>query len=1082
MIELLARFKSYVTQDNISDWTAGSSWTEATISNTIAGFNHISGATDSVSKDVLTINRNYILTFDVDFTTTASTNSLIAYCGTGATSSVIDSGSYTFYLTCAANSLLKFTANSSTTCDVYNIVIEEIGYTPLELFPDGDILLTLSVKEVKEYGQSTDSYSKTFTLPGTQTNNIFFKNVFNINEESLYDFNQFTHASVVVDGITIKNGIIRLDDIVQTGNYFNYNVTFFGDIIGMFSEFGETLLSDLDYSDINHYADNGDILQGWQTFAVGFNDNQYDSYVYPYICYGDQPMTGVRGNAYIPNVYFGSSNCGLLVSDLYPAISLRYLINKVLSTYGYYYSSSILDSIDFRKIILPFVNKEEKLYSWYEVANVSWSAPGNRLDGNTVAGNMNNPSTGKFYTSDQPNPYGGGGSNGYTIYTNKDSIQSSSGSVPNRENYPTVTKDEFKYWNAHHNGISYNYSYQGTTNLIPGAYRCRQTGKYRMTVRFKFSSLPTSIYLFATRIPTSAVVNCSNTIYSDTSTYEVSPGAEVVKWCGTYSTVDNVTRTVTVELDCNRDDQIAFKFVQASTPCAGYIYDLVVEEYGYGNGAFIDFKNVVPDELTVKDFMSDTLKAFNLFVKTDKDDPKKLFIENSNIFYTENKIVDLTHKVDKSQPIRISTPKDYSAKNLLFKYKETNDTFNNFYSETIDDQYYGTKKVYINDYNEEDEKLIELKIFSPTVLRNYKFTSVENSIVYSNISNYDYKTTGTITYTRNTKTTPRLLYFNNTTINNTALTFTFESLAGRDFPYAGHIKNPFNLSNTNDLNFNTKLENDIGARALMFDGVPGLYNSPNQLYITENNLYNIYWREYIENYINRNARLVELYVDLNVYDIQNIELNDVIQIDETLYHINNIIDFSCYQKGVTKMELLKIISSRDYITFDTSDITSIAPSQTINSSLYIGSDNVDTGENIVMGDNNSATNKSVVIGNNNTVTDNSVILLSDNVNSSSNNVIINSSHISIPTDISNTTVIGEEYLDINKSDATFINGFVLQNGTISRTEVMDGGCIETDGVFNPYYFYEFHTNDSGNNGNNILDIDMWDLNDCGSID
>ena len=63
MIELLARFKSYVTQDNISDWTAGSSWTEATISNTIAGFNHISGATDSVSKDVLTINRNYILRF-----------------------------------------------------------------------------------------------------------------------------------------------------------------------------------------------------------------------------------------------------------------------------------------------------------------------------------------------------------------------------------------------------------------------------------------------------------------------------------------------------------------------------------------------------------------------------------------------------------------------------------------------------------------------------------------------------------------------------------------------------------------------------------------------------------------------------------------------------------------------------------------------------------------------------------------------------------------------------------------------------------------------------------------------------------
>jgi len=47
--------------------------------------------------------------------------------------------------------------------------------------------------------------------------------------------------------------------------------------------------------------------------------------------------------------------------------------------------------------------------------------------------------------------------------------------------------------------------------------------------------------------------------------------------------------------------------------------------------------------------------------------------------------------------------------------------------------------------------------------------------------------------------------------------------------------------------------------------------------------------------------------------------------------------------------------------------------------------------------------------------------------------------------------------------------------------LVDSGEIEVDGVFNPYMFKEYHINDSGENGNDIFDIKIWEVEDAGEI-
>lgn len=1074
MIELLCRFKHYVDHKTLEGWGTTTTWETNIVDNYIPSFHHTAfiSASQTIKSQILTVDKWYNIQFDAVINNTGYTSYGIA---TGSNNSgQIQTGGHFNFILRATDAYLTIVANITTDVDIYNLVIEDIGFTPLDVFDDGDILLNFSVKDVKEYGQETDTYSKQFKLPGTPTNNKFFKYVFNINEDGLFDFNQYTKASIVVDDITIKNGIIRLDNVIKVGNFYNYELTFYGELVGLYADVGETYLSDLDFSDINHYATAAKVVASWD-YPNTIGGISYSAFTYPYICYGNSPLDGIRGSAWHEN------GCGLLVSDLFPAISKRYLLNKIFETYNYTYSSSVIDGSDFKKLIIPFTNDEEKLNSWYKVLRVDTYPSNGYLDNNLVIDILGNPFTYHYsdYNTGKFGPYG------YTtIRAGYDGIPSRKWSVYEPNNfqylpYPTIPAiDEFKNYNYNFQEDAYNGTSQYFNNQIPGTYKCRKTGLYKLVMKFRIISISGSVRIFADRIPPLAVSNFDNTSLPYTVTYDMVIGSDTAELVGTYTSPTNGYITIEKEIYCVKGELIAFKTVPLNNSSSHWVATteyIEIYELGYGNGSFVDFKNVVPQDVKIKDFLSDTFKEFNLFVKADNDVPNKLIIEDYIHFYSGT-TYDLTQKIDLNKEIKISSPKDFSAKEILLKYKDGDDTWNKYYDEKISDKTYGSKFLKVNDFNEEDKKEIELKVFSPTVLKNYsKDTLTDNhyQFIYSDISNYDYLEQA-VAYQQKTLTTPRLLYFKIQDINSTYKKFRFEFYVVNEYPYAGHMSEPFNLSGSTDCNFETLSVTPNGIRAMMFESIWGA--SGGTQYNTNENLYNRYWRDYLNNYIDKNSRLVECYANLSVYDIQNIQLSDTIQIDETHYHINKIVDFSCSNKGQpTKLELLKIIDTlAEYETYteqsfkvgspDTSDINNNL--QLLNGTISIGT-------------NNSLNTSSLKIGNNN---NGSASVLRGNNNSGDEGTIINSDNINIKSGTTNVFIVGEDGLNINKSNSTYINGMIINDGVIlTNNDVVDGGNVDTDGVFNPYKFNEYHICDSGENGNDIFDIEINIIEDGGEF-
>ena len=75
------------------------------------------------------------------------------------------------------------------------------GEVVLDLFKDEPIPLVLNVDDFTNVAEADASYSKSFDIPGTKNNNIFFNNIFNITASS--DFNTHKKTKIIVKENTL---------------------------------------------------------------------------------------------------------------------------------------------------------------------------------------------------------------------------------------------------------------------------------------------------------------------------------------------------------------------------------------------------------------------------------------------------------------------------------------------------------------------------------------------------------------------------------------------------------------------------------------------------------------------------------------------------------------------------------------------------------------------------------------------------------------------------------------------------------------------------------------------------------------
>lgn len=208
----------------------------------------------------------------------------------------------------------------------------EIGSSgDIELKGEVSTPLTFSIADIRTPEKRNGSFSKTITIPGTKTNNKLLGNIFDINiDECLFNPKIKTPARLYINDVPQLSGFMQLLKIKKDDNYkIEYEVAIFGKNSNIFIELGNSLLTDLNYSELDHYYTRDEQAYSWtQDYNYG--------YVYPLIDYG-----------------FDTNLNSYDIEHLFPATYVRTYIDKIFANAGFRYQSTFFDSDLFKKLIIP---------------------------------------------------------------------------------------------------------------------------------------------------------------------------------------------------------------------------------------------------------------------------------------------------------------------------------------------------------------------------------------------------------------------------------------------------------------------------------------------------------------------------------------------------------------------------------------------------------------------------------------------------------------------------------------------------------------------------------------------------------
>lgn len=223
------------------------------------------------------------------------------------------------------------------------------GYVLLDLLESNPIKLTMSVSDIIEPTESPSTFSQTFRVPNTATNDLFFKSAFNINAVT-FDATKKIDAYIDDSNVIIAVGNIRLSNIFTNNrdNNSEYEITFFGEVSDFASKIGGGFLNSLSLSQYNHQKNYVNIFNSWNLNLLN------GDVIYPLIEWGydyldGKPVQNTLANhhaTHAPNG-FTANNKPLSIDQFKPVIRAKVLIDAIFASSGFTYESNFLEGSDF---------------------------------------------------------------------------------------------------------------------------------------------------------------------------------------------------------------------------------------------------------------------------------------------------------------------------------------------------------------------------------------------------------------------------------------------------------------------------------------------------------------------------------------------------------------------------------------------------------------------------------------------------------------------------------------------------------------------------------------------------------------
>lgn len=440
---------------------------------------------------------------------------------------------------------------------------------------------------------------------------------------------------------------------------------------------------------------------------------------------------------------------GLSPAIFKPAISNKYLFDKIFNTIGYTYTSEFLNSEKFTETIIPYNNTKDIELSLSAVSFL------------------------QFAVSTSSN------STGVSVFTPNFNINDNN---PNGY-YNNTTKRYTSPINAGMRiGFQTTYSYSGTPNpyfndIVVKFYR---TGFYGGSYPF---------YEEQARTDPNTVVNVKYNLRVETPI------------------LDDQLDPAFFPAQAGEQFWVTVQF-NPFDPAVGLVYwaydPLEPQYYGTAfyntptlksvDGGYVDFNGCIPKKVKQIDYIKSIITMFNLLVIPSNDNPKNLQIIPRQDYFSQGVIKDWSSKLDVSFPIEETVISEQQNKQIQFSYKPDKDYLNTFYTDKTQKIYGEYIQTIDNEWLATDSKQKIEVIFSPTPMEN---VGLCNDIIVPKIGKVD--NNGAF---GSTDSNLRFLRKNPTLMPTLGSTIKMKGqLAQASYPYAGHLNEPF--TGDTDYNFGT---------------------------------------------------------------------------------------------------------------------------------------------------------------------------------------------------------------------------------------------------------------------------------------
>jgi hypothetical protein len=720
--------------------------------------------------------------------------------------------------------------------------------------------LNFSVGDIRDISKRTGSFSKTITLIGNNNNNTLLNHYYDVNiQAGTFNINTITSCDVIQDGIPVMtNATLQLTNIKKsqvTGAYeqmVEYEVLIKEDRGTFFTDISNKYLTDLDFSDLDHYVDPDVVIDTFDnSLANGYK------YVMPFN---------------IDNQY--------QFNWFKPAIYAQTYFDRIFATAGYSYTWAGLADANFDKLLIPY-NGDQNVVDWNDYKVVAENSGFNFT---------------KIYSDPQQPSFNTDINSGWTEISDPAVLFD-----PTNGEYTTPQ------WIGV--GSAESYVYQAT---VSGTVQLENT----TAINIRTSPFPNVAYVpfFAVEVNGALNTICNSssgliTNYTSGSPFPANSFSSTYSFTEIFTfnaTTDGtggidvadiqivqagvkVVPVVSGQILFNSTNTISWK--NATNTFTGDAPSIILDITSIDltirpsdniplNSGITTMNTFIPEKIKQSDYIKSIFMMYNLYATADPNNENNLILLHRDEYYDSGKAVDWTNKLMKDKEQSIIFIPELNNKKLRLTYKADTDSPNTVYTDVTKEIYGQVEVTFENEY----VKGIDVKelLFSPTPVQPTVFGAFLPLL------------NGAAP-----KVNLRILFDNGqVTANDVDIHFGYDGVTSTAgvYPYLSHFggADPFNP--TFDINF-----------------AECQYYYYQVLQNTNNNLYNKYWRRTVAQ-IN-GGKLMSAYFLLNEVDIQYMELNDKIRIDNSWWSINKIIDYNANNLQPTKVELISLETEIDLPPF-----------------------------------------------------------------------------------------------------------------------------------------------------------------------